>query len=138
STGRTAPVVNDEAGEARNNTAFDTSSTSPTLPMGIFPNTLALDAGSERTSTVISVRTNVGATALTRTPCRAHSSASALVNSTTPPLLEQYDALFSPATNPIVEPILMILPPPKEIIWRPTAWQQKKSPLRLVSHTVSH
>jgi hypothetical protein len=62
-----------------------TSAGSRTRPMGVRSSIRARHAGSSIRARVISVSTCVGATALTRMPSRAHSTARARVRLTTPP-----------------------------------------------------
>ena len=59
-----------------------------------------------------SVLTGPGPTAFTLIPYWIHSTASARVKLTTPPLLAVYGALPTRADSAICEPVLMIRPPP--------------------------
>src|SRR5262245_39589175 len=70
-----APVISDEAGEARNTTTAPTSFGSPILPSGMLARVLRLKLGSDRAGAVPSVLMKVGATLLTLMPCGAHSEA---------------------------------------------------------------
>src|SRR5882672_6783130 len=86
-TGSVCLVIIRAAGEARKSTAAATSAVSAYDLSGINASSFADIAGSSRRALVNSVRTHVGATAFTRTPRSAHSTARARVRLTSAPLL---------------------------------------------------
>src|ERR1041385_6282869 len=74
------PVNRAAAGEARNTTAFATSSTVPARPRGMRSGILFLVSGSSKNGLVSGVITKVGAIETTRPPFGASSTAIALVS----------------------------------------------------------
>jgi hypothetical protein len=81
------PVTIAAAGEARKTIAAATSSGRATRPSGVMALMRAMISGCWVNGLMNCVSTQVGATALTRMPCCAHSTASARVKLTTAPLL---------------------------------------------------
>src|SRR5829696_1847895 len=86
STGSVWPVIIAAASLARNTIAAATSSASTSRPSGVASISAFAIAGSAISGSTRRVRTKAGATALTRMPCGAHSSASARVRLTSAPL----------------------------------------------------
>ena len=76
----------DDCGEARNATALATSTGSPKRPSGSFLRYSGPSTGWSITHSEMRVRTTPGATALTRMPSGARSSAAVRTSATTPPL----------------------------------------------------
>src|SRR5580704_6191484 len=76
--------------------------------------------------------------ALTQMPCFAHSIASDFVSMATAALLAQYAATSNSATNDEIEPMLMMRPYLRSIMWRPKTWHARKVPLRLISMMLFH
>src|SRR5262249_33906131 len=93
STGRVWPVIMPAAGLARNMTAPTMSSGSASRPSGVSCSMRRTSSGLPSSGRMKSVRTQVGAPALTRMPLLAHSLASARVRLTTAPLLVLYEML---------------------------------------------
>src|SRR5215472_312483 len=82
-----------------------------------------------------------GAMAFTWMSCCAHLQARSLVNAITPPLLAWYPMACNSADappKPAIEAILITLPDLWAVIALPTAWQNRKVPVRLVERTLSH
>src|SRR5918996_5049936 len=78
----TDPVIHAAASETRNRATPATSPAVPQRPRGIWERIISWYEGSSRADEFISVSTNPGAIALTRTPCGAHSRASVWVKLT--------------------------------------------------------
>src|SRR6202041_2451355 len=73
--------------------------------------------------------------------CGAHLHARSFVKAMTPPLLAWHPIACSSddaPTNPATEAMLIIFPEPCAAIALPTAWQNKKVPVKLVARTLSH
>ena len=81
------------AGLARNRIAAAISSASAKRPNGVTRRISSTSSGFYIRPAMKRVRTQVGATAFTRTPLRAHSTASARVMFTTAPFVAWYERL---------------------------------------------
>src|SRR5262252_7314016 len=93
-------------------------------------------SGLLKIGTVRSVRTKVGATALTRMLSGAHSSASARVRLTIAPFDAWYDALGKiPPEKPMIDARLTIDPPPRRFMQGMTVREHRKTAARLRSMT---
>src|SRR4051794_18178390 len=94
-----------------------------------------LDCSSATISAVISLGNQPGAMALTRTPLRAHCTASSRVRFTTAPFDAQYEACLigADATRPRMDATLMIDPLRASIMCRPTSCDTTNRPLTFTS-----
>ena len=80
---------------------------------------------------------NPGPTLLTRMPCAAYSSAAVLVIPTTPCLAATYATDCAKPTEPRIDAMLTIDPPPASSIAGISARRQWKTPLRLTAITAA-
>src|SRR4051794_2796133 len=112
---RVAPVMKLEASEARKTAAGPSSTGSPQRPSGIFASMVARAVGSFRRGVLISVANGPGQRALTLIPSRAHSSASVLVRSVRPPLLDAYGV----RPGSVISPSML-----DTLITRPHFWRR--------------
>src|SRR5207244_13252626 len=139
STGMAVPVTKSEAGAARKTAMPAMSSNSPQRPAGVRLSTESFRPGIwRRAFWVSSVSIQPGSTALTWMLSRAHAAASDLVSWTIPPLLAEYAATNAVPKIDIIDPMLMILPPPAAFMMGYTAREQRNALVRLVSITLRH
>jgi hypothetical protein len=99
--------------------------------------THVIDPSSANISAVNSLANQPGASAFTRTPLRAHCTASSRLKLTAAPFEAQYDAcrIGADATRPSIDDTLTIDPEPLRIISRPTRWHIANIELRFTSIT---
>src|SRR5882762_9086402 len=117
STGIAVPVTKSEPELARKTATPAMSSIVPQRPAGVRRSTFSWRLSTcFRAPRVRSVSIQPGRTALTWMLSRAHAVASDLVRWTTPPLLEPYAGANGTPKMDIMEPMLMILPPPAAFI----------------------
>jgi len=124
--------------EARKTIASATSAASTRQRIGVSARILSTIAASLSSFCVRSVRTQAGATAFTRMPCAAHSTASARVMLTMAPLVAWYDRFGygPPPDRPMIDATLTIAPRPAGSIARAAARQQTKTAVWFKSTTV--
>src|SRR5260221_12088719 len=104
STETICPVTKDAASEARNAIICSISAGLPTRPKGTPETNAALFSGVPVKRSTIPVSVGPGATALTRTPLEAASSAAALVKPSTACLLaDQTEACAAPSWPEVAE-----------------------------------
>ena len=84
------------------------------------------------------VRRTPGTSALTQTPCMAHSTARDLVREATADLLAPYAATSYSPTTEDSEQILMMRPYRRSIMCLPNTRHARKVPFRLVSRIACH
>jgi hypothetical protein len=94
-------------------------------------------SGTEKLETS-GVSTPPGATALTRTPRPAYSTARALVKSTTPPLDAQYAADQGEPISPAFEATLTMLPSLASSMWGRVALAMRNVPVRFTARIFCH
>src|SRR6516162_5720598 len=130
------PVTKSEAALARNTATPAMSSRVPQRPAGVRLSTLSWSSGTwRRAPRVRSVSIHPGRTALTWMLSLAQAVASDLVSWTMPPLLGPYAGENETPKIDIMEPMLMILPPPAAFIGAYAAREHRKALVRLVSST---
>src|SRR5206468_11703513 len=109
------------------------SSSVPQRPAGVRRSTLSWSSGTwRRAPRVRSVSIHPGSTALTWILSLAQAVASDLVSWTMPPLLGPYAGENETPKIDIMEPMLMILPPPAAFIGAYAAREHRKALVRLV------
>src|SRR5919198_5664802 len=115
------------------------SSGSGSRPSGVCCMTRSVSSAFEKIGVVKSVRTKVGATALTRMLSAAHSSASARVRFTTAPLVAWYEALGKmPPEKPMIEARFTIAPPPRRFRYGMAVREHRNTAGRFRSTTACH
>src|SRR5256886_3464876 len=133
------PVMCLDSSPARNRMALATSSGSAIRPCGMVDTTCFSNAtGSGCPSIQVRtscVRVRPGATALTRTPCRAHSIAAVLVSASSAPLAAAYRLIVGTPTDAVRDVTLTIDPRPRASIFAPAACCISRQPRKLVSST---
>ena len=68
----------------------------------------------------------------------AHATARLLVSCTTPPLLAEYDATQSEPNTDVMEPMLIILPPPATFMCGYASREHRNVPSKLIATTCRH
>src|SRR6202035_2833582 len=139
STGIAVPVTKSDALDARKTAMPAKSAIAPHRAAGVRAKTLSCRPSiCSRARLVRSVSIQPGSTALAWMLSAAQAHAQERVNCTMPPLLAAYaGAKLAPKID-IIEPILMILPPPAFFIAGWTACEHKKALGRLVLMMLSH
>src|SRR5271166_5572849 len=136
STGITMPVMIRAASDSRKAIGPAISSGDAPRPMGVRSH-IALKKFFGTSVLTMGVSTNVGATALTRTLCRAHSTASVFIMPFTAHFEVTYGRRAAWPPRPLIELIATVAPSLRANISRPKAWQVRKTPIVFTGMTRS-